>query len=191
MYALLWPFGEVVHVYDNISMPPSRVRVTCHKIDAPLRKGTNGNDRMKRYRRRTHLALINLALMTFMNRDNVVFEDRRPKITCTKNLLCSGITRHVTATGATVTIIEEFLSFLEGQTSTENGIHFNTIEGISNYTIRLQLMTDASADILCQLIFDSRSLEIKDYITIPWIDDENQEKHVFWNVFLRTRHSRF
>ena len=43
------PFGEVVHGYDNISMPPDRVTVTRHKIDAPLFKGTNGNDRMKRY----------------------------------------------------------------------------------------------------------------------------------------------
>ena len=75
--------------------------------------------------------------MTFVNHDNAVLEDRRPKITSTKNLLCSGITRHVTATGATMTIIEDFISFLEGQTWTENGIHSDTIEGIPDYTIRL------------------------------------------------------
>ena len=41
------PLGEVVNGYDNISMPPGRVRVTCHKIDAPLRKVTNDNDRVE------------------------------------------------------------------------------------------------------------------------------------------------
>ena len=39
-------FGEVVHEYDNIGMPPGRVRVIHHKIDAPLCKGTNGNERV-------------------------------------------------------------------------------------------------------------------------------------------------
>ena len=39
-------FGEVVNGYDNISMTPHHVRVTRHKIDAPLRKGTNANDRV-------------------------------------------------------------------------------------------------------------------------------------------------
>ena len=184
------PFGEVVHGYDNIGMPPSRVRVTRHKIDAPLRKGTNGNDRMKRNEWHTNLALINLAIMAFTNRDNAVFEDRRLEITKTKNILCSGITRHVTATSATVKIIEDFLNFLEGQTSTENGIHSDTIEGIPDYTIRLRLMTDASAGILLQLRSESRILEINDDITVPRIKGANQEKRIVWYIFLTTRRRR-
>ena len=171
-------------------MPPGRVRVTCHKIDAPLCKGTNVNDIMKRYRWRMHLTLINLEIMTFTNRDNVVFEDQRPEITSMKNILCCGITRHVIATGATMTIIEDFLSFLEGQTLMDNGIHSDTIEGIPDYTIRLRLMMDASADILRQLRYESRSMEINDDITIPWIEGDNQENHIVWNVFLETRQRR-
>ena len=73
------PFGEVVHGYDTISMPPSRVRVTRHKIDAPFHKGTDGNDKMKRNGWRMHLALINLEIMAFTNCDNTVFENGRPK----------------------------------------------------------------------------------------------------------------
>ena len=38
----LGPFGELVHGYDDVSMPLSRVRVTHHKIDASFDKGTNG-----------------------------------------------------------------------------------------------------------------------------------------------------
>ena len=102
---LFGPFGEVVNGYDNISMLPDQVRVTCHKIDAPLRKGTNGNDRVEMYRRRVHLALIDLEIMTFTDRKNVVPKDRGPEIPKTKNILCSGITRHVTTTGTTVTVI--------------------------------------------------------------------------------------
>ena len=67
-----------------------------------------------------------------------------------KYFLNSSITRHVTATGTIVTIIQIFLGFLEIQTSSKYGIDSNMIESISNYTIRLQLMEDAG--ILCQLI---------------------------------------
>ena len=135
------------------------MRVTRHNIDAPLRKGTNGNDRMKRYKQHTHLALVDLAIMTFSNHDNAVLEDRRPEITNTKNLLCSGITRHVTATGATVTIIQSFLSLLESQTPAEKGINSDAVECISDYTIGLRLMTDASVSILHQLRSEGRSSE--------------------------------
>jgi hypothetical protein len=30
------PFCEIIHDYDNVSMPPGRVRVTCHEIDTLL-----------------------------------------------------------------------------------------------------------------------------------------------------------
>ena len=100
-----FPFGELVHGYDNISMPPSRVRVTRHKIDAPLCKGTNGNDRVDMGRWYAHLALIDLAIMTFFNIKNAVLEDGGLEISSTKNLLCSGINIHVTTTGTIVAFI--------------------------------------------------------------------------------------
>ena len=118
-------------------MPPGQVRVTRHKIDAPLFKGTNGNYRVKMGRWRTHLALIDLEIMELMDSNNAVLEDGGPKIPRMKNILCSGITRHVTTTGATMTIIQGFLSLLESQTPVENGIYSNAIECISDYTIRL------------------------------------------------------
>jgi hypothetical protein len=37
------PFGEIIHGYNNVSMPPDRVRVTGHKINAPFRERSNGN----------------------------------------------------------------------------------------------------------------------------------------------------
>ena len=111
------------------------MRVTHHKIDAPFHKGTNCNDRMKRCRQLTHLALIDLEIMTFTNHDNALFEDRRPEITNTKNLLRSGITKNVTAIGTTMTIIQGFLGFLESKKSAEYGIHSDMIERISDYTI--------------------------------------------------------
>ena len=131
------PFGEVVNGYDDISMPPSRVRVTRHKINAPLRKGTNANDRVEMGSRRMHLALIDLAVMEFTNNNNAFLQDGAPEIPSTKNFLCSSITIHVTTTGATVTVIKGFLSLLESQTLAENGINSNAVECISEYTIRL------------------------------------------------------
>jgi hypothetical protein len=39
----LGPFGEIIHGYNNVSMPPGRVRVTGHKINAPFREMSNDN----------------------------------------------------------------------------------------------------------------------------------------------------
>jgi hypothetical protein len=34
-------FRKVINDYNNVTMPPGRVRVTGHEIDAPFRKGMN------------------------------------------------------------------------------------------------------------------------------------------------------
>ena len=101
-----------------------------------------------------HLVLEDLAHMTLSYCNNTVFKYRWPEIAYMKDLLCSSITGHVTATRATVTIIQSFLGFLEGQTSSEYGIDPNTIKSISNYTIRLLQMADSSAGILRQLRYE-------------------------------------
>ena len=82
----------------------------------------------------------------------------------------------MTATGATVIIIQGFLGFLEGQTSAEYGIDSGAIERISNYMIRLRLMLYASAGIPRQLKSKGIILKIDDDITVPRIEGANQEK---------------
>jgi hypothetical protein len=37
----LGPFCKVINDYNNVTMPPGRVRVTCHEINAPFCKRTN------------------------------------------------------------------------------------------------------------------------------------------------------
>ena len=106
------PFSEVVHGYDNITIPPCRARVTRHKIDTPIRKGANDNDGMEVSGWRMHLALVDLAFMTFMDSDNTVFENGRLEISSTNNFLSSSIYRHVTTTCTRMEIIEEFFSIL-------------------------------------------------------------------------------
>ena len=90
------------------------MRVTRHKIDALLYKETNGNDRMEVSRWRTYLALVNLAIVTLTDNNNAVFKDGGPEIASTKNLLCSSISRHVTATVARMAVIEDFFRLLKG-----------------------------------------------------------------------------
>jgi hypothetical protein len=40
------PFHEIIHGYDNVSMPPDRVRVTFHEIDTPFCERSDGNYRV-------------------------------------------------------------------------------------------------------------------------------------------------
>jgi hypothetical protein len=44
------PFSEIVHNYNDVSMPPGRVRVTCHEVNALFSEWTNENYRVKRRR---------------------------------------------------------------------------------------------------------------------------------------------
>ena len=63
--------------------------------------------------RRTHLPLVYLALMTRADGKNAVLKDRGPEVARTKDLLGSGISKHVATTGARVAVIQNTLSFLE------------------------------------------------------------------------------
>jgi len=42
----LGPLREIIHGYDDVSMPPGRVRVIRHEINAPFRKRSNENYRV-------------------------------------------------------------------------------------------------------------------------------------------------
>ena len=84
-----------------------------------------------------YLALIDLEIMTFRYNNNAILEYRALEIPNTKNILCGGITKHLTTTGTTVTIIQNFLSLLESKTPVENGINSDAVECISDNTIRL------------------------------------------------------
>ena len=137
-----------------------------------------------------HLALEDLACVTLSYYNNTDFKYGWLEIACMKDPLCGTITRHVTAISATVRVIQNFLSFPEGYTSAEYGIKSNTIEGIYDNMIRLQLMPNAASSIFFQLRLKSRGLEIHDDITVPWIEGANQEKSFIWNMILIIIRSR-
>ena len=73
------PFHKIIDKNDDIPMPPSRARVTGHKINAPFSKRADGNDRMQKGRWRTHLPLVNLKRVTEVDSQNAIFEDGWPK----------------------------------------------------------------------------------------------------------------
>jgi hypothetical protein len=39
-------FSEIIHNYNDVCMPPDRVRVTCHEVNVPFGKWNNKNHRM-------------------------------------------------------------------------------------------------------------------------------------------------
>ena len=101
-------------------MPPGRMRVTRHEIYAPFRKKAYGNDRVQREGWRAHLALKNLARMTFSECNNTVFEYRRPEVARTQNLLGDDISGHVTTIDATMAVIQDSFSLFQGQAPVEH-----------------------------------------------------------------------
>jgi hypothetical protein len=75
------PFSEIIHGYDNVSMPPGQVRITCHEVNAPFSKWTNGKYKVKRSRMRSDLIVIWLKSMAFLNGSNAILKQRRPQVT--------------------------------------------------------------------------------------------------------------
>jgi hypothetical protein len=70
----LGPLSEIIHIYNNVSMLPSRVRVTCHEVNAPFGKWTNENSRVERSRVRSDLIVIILTSMEFLDGSNAIFK---------------------------------------------------------------------------------------------------------------------
>jgi hypothetical protein len=70
----LGPFSEIIDDYDDVSMPPDRVRVTCHEVDSPFSEWTNENYRVKRSRMRSDLILVCLTSMAFMDDSNAILK---------------------------------------------------------------------------------------------------------------------
>jgi hypothetical protein len=42
----LGSLSEIIHGYNDVSMPPGRVSVTCHEVNAPFCERTNENYRV-------------------------------------------------------------------------------------------------------------------------------------------------
>jgi len=101
----LGPLGKIIYPKDDIRMPLGRVRVTCNKIDTPFGKRTNGNYRVERSRWSTYLSIKYLVVVEFSDRNDTIFEQRRPKVASAQYLLGCGKPRHMTATCSRVVVI--------------------------------------------------------------------------------------
>ena len=78
-----------------------------------------------------HLPVVNLAFMTCTYNKDAVLEDGRPEITSTEDLLGGSISGHMAATSAGVAVVQNPLSFLEGQATTEDRINAEAVQGIA------------------------------------------------------------
>jgi hypothetical protein len=68
------PFSEIIHDYDNVYMPPCRVRVTCHEVNSPFSEWTNGNYRVKSSRMRSDPIVICLTSVEFLDDSNAILK---------------------------------------------------------------------------------------------------------------------
>jgi hypothetical protein len=82
------PLGEVVDDHDNVTIPPSRSLVACHKIYPPLgERANNNNGKHGSGWMHTHFLSEYLTRVTFLDGLNTIFEYRGPKIPNAQNIL--------------------------------------------------------------------------------------------------------
>lgn len=77
------PLSKVVNINNDITMPPSQVRDTCHKVDTPFHKGANNYNGMQWSRCSMKFTVIGLACMTLLDSEDEVTKNSRPKETST------------------------------------------------------------------------------------------------------------
>lgn len=79
----LGPFSKVVNHYNDIAIPPSQVRVSCHEIDTSFHKRTYGDNMMQRSGWRIGLTIINLERIRLLDNENAIMKYGGPKETST------------------------------------------------------------------------------------------------------------
>ena len=67
-----------------------------------------------------------------------------PKVACSNDFLGSGHPREVATTGTIVAIIQDSISFIDGQISTKNGVDPTSIEDVADEEVSRGLMANAS-----------------------------------------------
>ena len=91
------------------------------------------------------------------------------------------------ATGATMIVIQDFLSLFQGQSLVEHRMNSDMIQGISYNAVWLRLMPNATSSIFFQLRLECGSLKVHDDVTIPWIMSADKEECFIWDMILGMR----
>jgi len=99
------PLREVVYCYKNVFVSLSQSRLTSCKINSPLRKWTDIDDRKKRSWMSANFSGIDLIRVAFFDHFNTIFVNRRPKIPCTQNIFSFCKIRQMTSTSPTMAVI--------------------------------------------------------------------------------------
>jgi hypothetical protein len=99
------PFGEVIHIHNNVFVTIAGGGITSHKVNVPFTKGAYSNDRVKKSGVSTSFVGIELTLLASFHGINAIMKQGRPKVTGLDNLLSRGDARNMAPTGATVTVI--------------------------------------------------------------------------------------
>jgi hypothetical protein len=68
------PLCEVVYRYDDVTMPPGLIQVTCSKFNPPLGERTNNNDREHVSRMCLHLPREYLKRVALLDRLNAILD---------------------------------------------------------------------------------------------------------------------
>ena len=74
------PHGKVVNSINDTTMPPSQMRVTCHKVDTQFHKCTNGDNGMQWRRWSMEFAIVYLERMKLLEHKDTIMENGGQKI---------------------------------------------------------------------------------------------------------------
>jgi hypothetical protein len=121
---------------------------------------------------------IKLAFVASLDNVDAVRKQRGLELPCSNNFLGVEHTREVTTTSPTMEIVQDFVSFIDGQTSVKNGVELKLIEDVSNEEVSRGMMENALTVISREMRPKILCLKVDEKVVVPGVIG-GDEKEVF------------
>jgi hypothetical protein len=92
-----------------------------------------------------------LAFVASLDSVDAIMKQCGPEVPCSNDFLGSGHTQEVTTASVALAIVQDSVIFVNGQTSTKDGVDPASIENVSNEEISRGLMENASIIVLREM----------------------------------------
>jgi hypothetical protein len=150
-------------------MPPIQTWDAIQKIHPPLGEGTDDHEQVKRGWMQAHILSENLARMTLLDRFNIIFKNRWPKIIGSQNLLGCRKPQYMTTTNPIVTIINNGLILLVIQATNQDIIYASVIQSVVDDKVVLSLIPYTLLIVSQKVLRELQSFKIDQNVSMPGV----------------------
>jgi hypothetical protein len=117
-----------------------------------------------------------MAFVASLDSVDAVMKQCGPEVPCSNDFLGGGHTREVTTASAAMEIVQDSVSFVDGQTSMKDGVDPMSIKNVSDEEISRGLMVNASMIISREMRPKLLCLKVDEKVVIPGVIGGDEEE---------------